>query len=147
MYCARFRSIFLRVLKFLQIKKGEPHFWGKPILQKGWIIWSPLLYFSFKSFMDQNYSSFIRFQCILLDAEVLLSESSSFYKLKKGNVFSGGNQFCRKSKIFGLSFCISILKLSSTDILRHSLDFNAFCLVQKKFYQTFEISSNWRRGT
>ena len=98
---AWFRTTFFRVLKFLQIKEGGPNFLGEPILQKVWIIWSPLLYFNFKSFMDPNSSSFIRFQCILHDSGVLFSESWNFYKLKKGDLISGGNQFCRKSELFG----------------------------------------------
>ena len=94
MHSVWFRSTFLRVLKFLQIKKGGPNFWGEPILQKIWIIWSPHLYLNFKSFLDTNSSSFIRFQCILHDSGVLFSESSNFYKLKREDLISGGNQFC-----------------------------------------------------
>ena len=155
MHSAWFRSTFLRVLKFLQIKEGGPNFCGEPILQKLWIIWSPLLYFNFKSFRDPNSSSFIRFQCILHDSEgffsewggcnfwvepvlekvwiiwspllylnfksfrvpnfssfirfqcilhdsgVPLSESWNCYQLKKRDLISGGNQFCRKSELFG----------------------------------------------
>ena len=101
MHSAWFRSTFLRVLKFLQIKEGGPNFWGEPILQNVWIIWSPLLYFNFKSFMDPNSSSFIRFQCILHDSGVLLSESWNFYKLKRGDLISGLNQLCRKSELLG----------------------------------------------
>ena len=70
LYSAWIRSTFLRVLKFLQIKEWGLNFWGEPILQKVWIIWSSLLYFSFKSFKNPNSSSFIRFQCILLDSGV-----------------------------------------------------------------------------
>ena len=92
MHSAWFRSTFLRVLKFLQIKEGGPNFWGEPILQNVWIIWSPLLYFNFKSFLDPNSSPFISFQCILYDSGVLLSESWNFYKLKRGDLISGGNQ-------------------------------------------------------
>ena len=84
MHSAWFRSTFLRVLKFLQIKEGGPNFWGEPILQKVWIIWSPLLYFNFKGFLEPNSSSFITFQCILHDSGVLFSESWNFYKLKRG---------------------------------------------------------------
>ena len=101
MHCVWFRSTFLRVLKFLQIKEGGPNFWGEPILQKVWIIWSSLLYFNFKSFMDPNSSSFIRFQWIPHKSGVLFSEPSNFYKLKSGDLTSGGNQFCRKSEWFG----------------------------------------------
>ena len=127
---AWFRSTFLRVLKYLQIKEGGPNFWGEPILQKVWIISPPLLYFNIKSFTDPNSPSFIRFQCILYDSVVLFSGSWNFYKLKKGVLISRGNQFCRKSALFGAPFCISILKVLRTQILRHSLDFNAFCMIQ-----------------
>ena len=135
MHSAWFRSTFLRVLKFLQIKEGGPNFWGEPILQKVWMIWCPLLYWNFKSFVDPNSSSFIRFQCILHDSEVLFSESWNFYKLKRGDPISGGNQFCRKSELFGPPFCISILKVLWTQIHRHLLDFNAFCMIKEYFYQ------------
>ena len=137
-----FRSTFLRVLKFLEIKESGPNFWGEPILQKVWIIWSPHLCFNFKSFMDPNFLSFIRFQCILHNLGVLFSESWDFYKSKTGDLISGENQFCRKSELFGLPFCISILKVLWTQILHHSLDFNAFCMIQEYFSQSLEISTN-----
>ena len=102
-----FSSTFLRVFKFLQIKEGESNFWVEPILQKVWVIWSSLLYFNFKSFLDPNSLLLIRFQCIVHDSGVLLSESWNFYKLKRGNLVSGLNQFCRKSELF----CVSILNV------------------------------------
>ena len=68
---------------------GGPNFWGEPILQKVCIIWSPLLYFNFKSFMEPNSWSLIRFQCIVHDSWVLFSESWNFYKLKRGDQISG----------------------------------------------------------
>ena len=142
MHSAWFRSTFLRVLKFLQIKEGGPNFWGEPILQKVWIIWSLLLYLNFKGFVDPNSLSFIRFQCILHDSEVLFSESWNFYKLTRGDPISGGNQFCRKSELFVPPFCISILKVLWTQIFCHSLDSNAFCMIQSYFSQSLEISIN-----
>ena len=128
MYSAWLRRTFCRVLKFLQIKEGRPSCWGDSIFHKVWIIWSRLLYFNFKSFLDPNSLSFIRFQCILHDSGVLFSESWNFYKLKRGDLISGGNQFCRMSELFGPPFCISILKVLWTQILRHALHFNAFCI-------------------
>ena len=142
MHSAWFRSTFLRVLKFLQIKEGGPNFWGEPILQKVWIIWSPLLYFNFKSFLDPNSSPFISFQCILYDSGVLLSGFSNFYKLKRGNLISGGDQFSRMSELSGPPFCISILKVLWTQILRHSLDFSPLCMNQEDFSQSPKISTN-----
>ena len=147
MHSAWFRSTFFRVLKFLQIKEGGPNFWGEPILQKVWIIWSPLLYFNFKSFTDPNSLSFIRFQCILHDSGVLFSESWNFYKLKRGDLISVGNQFCRMSELFGPPFCISILKVLWTQIHYHSLDFNAFCMIEEYFSRSVEVSTNLRWGT
>ena len=91
-----FRSTFLRDLKFLQIKNVRPSLWGEPIFQKVWIIWSPLLCFTFKSFIDPNPTLFITNQCSLHDSGVIFSESWNFYKLKRGDLISWGNQFCRK---------------------------------------------------
>ena len=142
MHSAWFRSTFLRLSKYLQLKEGGPNFWGEPILQKLWIISSPHLYLKFKSFIDPNSSSFIRFQCTLHDSGVLFSESWNFYKLKRGDQISGGNQFYRKSELFYPPFCISILKVLRTEFLRHSIHFNAFCLIQEYFSQSLEISTN-----
>ena len=88
MHSAPFKSTFVRVLKFLQIKEGGPNFWWEPILEKVWITWSPLLYINFKSFKSPISWSFIRCQCILHGSEVLFSKSSNFYKLKSGVLIS-----------------------------------------------------------
>ena len=88
MYSAWFRSTFRRVLKFVQIKEGGANFWGEPILQNVWIIWSPVLYFNLKSSMVPNSSAFIRFQSILHESGRLFSEAWNFYKLKWGDPIS-----------------------------------------------------------
>ena len=136
------KEFFYRVLKFLQIKEVGCNFWDEPILQKVWIIWFPLLYFIFKNFMDQISSSYIRLQCILQDSVVLFSESWNFFKLKRGHLISWVNRFCRKSKLFGPPFCISIFKILWAKIHRHLLDFNAFCMIQEYFCQSLQISTN-----
>ena len=100
MHAAWFRRTFPRVLIFLEMKKCGPNFWGEPILQNFWIICSSLLYFNFKSFLDPNYSSFIRFQSFLHESGVLFSRSRNFCKLKTGDLISGRNQFCRMSELF-----------------------------------------------
>ena len=84
------RIPLLRVLKFLQITEGGPNFWGEPILRKVWIIWSPFRFFNFKSFMDPNFLSFIRFQCIFYHSVVLCWESWNFYKLTREDLISRG---------------------------------------------------------
>ena len=127
---------------FYKLRRGRPNFWVELISQKVWIIWPPFLYLNFKSFRVQNFSSFIIFQCILDDSGVLFSESRNFFKLKRGDLISGANQFRRMTELFGPSFCSWILKVLLTQILRHSLDFNAFCVNQEYLYQSLEISTN-----
>ena len=99
MYSAWFRSTFLRVLKFLQIKKLEPHFSEELILLKVWIICSTLLYFKFKSFMDLESWSLIRFQKIFHDSGIRFPESWIFCKLKRKDLISWKNQLCRTSEL------------------------------------------------
>ena len=142
MHSAWFRGTFLRVLKFPQIQVWGPNFCQEPIMKKVWIIWYPLLYFNFKSFMETNSKSFIRFQCILHDSGVLFSECWNFRKLKTGDLISAGNQLCRKSELFGPPFCISILKVLWKQIQSHSLDYNAFYMTQEYFSRSLEISTN-----
>ena len=137
-----FSSTFVSFLKFSQIKEGGPNFLGEPILQNGWIIWSPLLYFNLRNLRDPNSSSFSRFQCILHDSAVLLWVFLNFLKLKRGDLISWGNQFCRTAELFGPPFCISIWEIWGTQILRHSVDFNAFYMIQQYFCQFFKIFSN-----
>ena len=130
MHSAWFRSTFLWVSNFCKLKRGDLISGGNQFCRKSELFGPPLLYFSFKSFLDPNSSLFISFQWILYDSGVLLAEFSNFYKLKRGDLISGGNQFCRKSKLFGPPFCISILKVLWTQIFCHSLDFNEFYMIQ-----------------
>ena len=123
--------LFSESWNFYKLKRGDIISGGEPILQNVWTICSPLQYFNFKNFVDPNSFSFIKFECILHDSEGLFSESLIFYKLKRGNLISGGNQLCRKSELFGHPFCISILKVFWTQIFSHSLDFNAFCMIEE----------------
>ena len=103
--------LFEEFSNLYKLKRGDLISGGEPILQIVWIICSPLLLSNFESFLDRNSSSFTRFQCILYDSGVLLSGFSNLYKLKRGDLISGGNQFCRMSELFGPPFCISILKV------------------------------------
>ena len=54
----------------------------------------------------------------------------------------GTNSTERMAGLFGPPFCISILKISTTQIFRRSLDFNPFCMIQEHFCLSFEISTN-----
>ena len=71
----------------------------------------PPALFQFENFTDPNFSSFVRFQCFFHDAGVLFKEFWKFYRLKRRDLISGWNQFCRVSELFGSPFCISILKV------------------------------------
>ena len=133
---------FLEPWNFYKLKRGDLISGVEPMLQKVLIIWSSLLYFNFKSFMEPNSSSLIRFQCIVHDSGVLLSESWNFYKWKWGDLNYEGNQFRRMSELFRPPFFISILKVVWTQIHRHSLDFKALVLIQEYFSMNLGISTN-----
>ena len=127
---------------FLKLKRADLISWWEPILQNGWIIWSPLLYFNFKNLRDPNSSSSGRFQCALHDAAVHFSVFSNFLKLKMGELISWGEPILENGWIIWSPFLISILKIWGIQILRHSVDFNAFYTIQKCFSNFFQISSN-----
>ena len=132
--------LFAESWNFYKLKRGRLISGGNQFCRKSEFR-SLHLYFNFKSLMDPNSLSFIRFQCILYDSGVPFSESWNFYKLKRGHLISGVNQFCR-SQLFAPFFCISILKVLWTQIHGHSLDFNAFCMIQEYFSQSHEISTS-----
>ena len=92
--------------------------------------------------MDPNFLSFIRFESILHDSGVVFSEVWNFYKLKREDLIFWGNQFRRKSELFGPPFCSSILKVLSTKFVRHSLDFNAFYMIKELLSQSLQVSTN-----
>ena len=46
------------------------------------------------------------------------------------------------AELFGPPFFISILKVSTTQILRHELDPEAFGMIQEYFSLTFQIFAN-----
>ena len=126
-------------MECLQIKETGSNFWGEPIRRKVWIICSLLLYLNFKTFKDPNSSSFIRLQCVLLEWVITFSNFWNFCQLKKGDLIYWGNQFYRKCELFGPPFCVSILKVLKSRILRHSIDFNAFCMIQEFVSHTLKF--------
>ena len=141
MHSALLRSTFLRVFKFLQIKDGGPNFWGHQFCRK-WIIWSwsSLLYFNFNHAPKFIVIDYVSMHSAWFRSTFL--RVLKFLEIKVGNVISGGNQFCKKSELFGPPFSISILKFRGIQIHCHSLDFNAFCMIQEYFSKSLEISTN-----
>ena len=135
MHYAWLRSVFLRFLKFIQIKVGGPNFWGEPIFQNVLIIWSPFRI----SILKVWWALFL---CHSLDYNTFCMIQKYFSQ--RGDLISGRNQFCRKSELFGLPFCISISKILLTQILCHSVDLNAFCMIWGYLSQILEISANER---
>ena len=125
------RVFFSEFWNFYKLKNGVLISGGNQFCKKCELFYPPLLYFNFKSFMDPNSLSFIRFQCILYDSEALFSKFWDFYKLKRGDLISGRNQFCWKSELFGPPFSISVLKVLSTKFLRHLLDFSACYMIKQ----------------
>ena len=134
--------LFSGFWNFLQIKDEGPNFFRRTnsAEQSNYLV--PLLYFNISSFKDPNSLSCIRFQWILDDSAVFFSCFWKFFNLKRGDVISWGNQFWRTAELFGPSSCISILEVQKTQILCHSLHFNAFSMIQQYFSQVFANSSN-----
>ena len=123
--------------------------WEELLLKNSWIVWSPLLYFSFKSFKDPNSLPFIRFQCFLHNSGVLFSLYSTFGKLKRGHQISRESQFCRKSELFSPLFCIYIWNIQGPkffvipSILMHSIWFRRSFLRLLEFLQVKEGRPNF----
>ena len=133
--------LFSGFSNFYKLKTGDLISGGNQFCRMSGLF-GPTSVFQFQKFLDPNSSSFIRFHCILYDSGVVLSGFSDLYKLKRGDLISGWNQFCRMSELFGPPSCISILKVFQTQILHHSLHFNVFCRIQEYFSQSPEISTN-----
>ena len=92
MHSAWFRSNFLRLSKFPQIKEGAPNFLGTTNSAETLKYLVPLLYFNFKSLKNPDSSSFIRSQSFLHHSGEPFSDLSNFPKLKSGDLISLGQR-------------------------------------------------------
>ena len=108
------RVLFSDLSNFNKSNRGDLISWGNSVLQNGWIIWSPLLYFGFKDLNDLSSLSFIRFDWILHDSAVLFSYFKNLLKFRRRDRISWGNQFCRTAELFDSPFCISVRKSWTT---------------------------------
>ena len=130
MHFAWFRSNFLRVLKFLEIKHWVPISWetnfGEYLNYLVLLsVFQSQTFYGPKFFVIHYISRYSAwFRSIYL--RVL-----NFLEIKEGGAKSGGNHFCRMSELFRPRFCISMLKVLWTQVLRHSLHFNEFCMIQE----------------
>ena len=65
-----------------------------------------------------------------------------FLQVKKGDLISAVNRFCRKCELFEPPFCSSYLKVLRPQFHSHSIDLDASCMIQEYFSQSIEISTN-----
>ena len=133
---------FCRITELLESREldflgGTKHFWRTPQL-----FGPPFCVSILKLSRTQILPHSLDFHGFCMIQMIFLSGSWNFYKLQMGDLISGGNQFCKKSELFGPPFCISILKVLRTQILRHSLDFSPLCMIREYFSQSLEISTN-----
>ena len=90
--------LFAESWSFYKLKRGDLICGESQFCRKSELFAPPpLLYFNFKSFVDPNSLSFIRFQCILHGSGVLFWEFCNFYKWMRGYLISGGKPILRKS--------------------------------------------------
>ena len=129
MYPPWSRGTFFRLFKFLQVKEGWPkaELFGPPfrisILK---VLRTQIIRHSlgFNSFFRITFLRFLKFPQ---------------FKEAVPNFLAGTNS-AERLNFFVPPFCISILKVLRTQILRHWLDFNAFCMVQEHFSRYFQVS-------
>ena len=129
--------LFSEFWNFQILKRRDLISGGKQFCRKSKLLGHPFCILILKLWWTHIFSSFIRLQCILNDSGLLFSEFWIFYKVKRGNLISCGKQFFRKPDLFDCPFSISIIKVLGTEFLRHSLDFNAFWMIQAYFSQSF----------
>ena len=149
-----FSAVFRNCLRF---KRG-PNFqgWGgKPILQNNWIAWiEGAWYFGrnqFRRTAELLRPSFCisilkvsrtQIHCQLLDFSAFCMIQEYLSKSIQISKNFYGEPILKDDWIIWIPFCIPIFKVLWTQILCPSLDLNAFCMVQEKYFQTFEISTN-----
>ena len=131
MHSARFRGTFLILLKFAQIKEGGmAKFFGLPFC------------ISFlKGLRTRTLCHSLHFNLFFMIHEYFC-QIFQISQTKEGMELislMGTHQFSRTAELFGPPFCISILKILRPRTLRHSLDFNVFCIIQQYFSHTFQI--------
>ena len=101
------KRTFLMLLNFFQIKEGDLISWegGGPILQIVWIIWSPFCILILKVLRTQILYDSLDFNAFCLIQQYLSQSFEISAELKRRDQISGrGDQFCKKSKLFGLLF-------------------------------------------
>ena len=164
MHSTWLRSTFLRVLKFLKIKKKGPNFLGNQFCRKPELFGRPFFVSILKVSWTQIHGHSLDFNAFCTIQEYF-SQISKFLQIKEGGPNSWGEpilhkvwiifspvlyffksfidpvsssfiRFCPKSGLFGPLFCISILKVFWTQIHSYSLDFNAFWMIQEYFPQS-----------
>ena len=138
MHSAWLRSTFLRVLKFLYIKEGDLISGGNQFCRMSQLFGSPFCILILKA-LSTISSPFVRFQCILHDSGVLFSEYWNFYKLKRGDLISAGNQFYRMS-----NYLVPLLYFNFKSFLDpNSLSFIVFQCILHYSGVLFSESSNF----
>ena len=140
--------LFTVVQDFLKFKRGDLISWGTTNSTEqlpAELFGLSCLHFNFKNLKQLNSRSFIIFQPVLHKSFLRFSE---FPQIKKGaapNFLGGTNSAEQLNYLDPISVYISILRIWVIQILRNSLDFNAFCMMQQSLSQFFNISSNLRR--
>ena len=133
-------AVLLSVFEsFLELKREDLISWKEPILQKGWIIWSTLLYLNIKYLKDPNSLSFIRFKWILHDSTMLLSVSENLLKFKRGDLIGSPKEI--RSPLFNLSKFWKLDKSTAEPCRMHSNIIN-----DEKFVSFKCLILKYRRG-
>ena len=100
-----FKRAAVTHLKFFQVKDGRPGLLPEGFLQIVWIIWSPFCILILKVLRTQILYDSLDFNAFCLIQQYLSQSFEISAELKRRDQISGrGDQFCKKSKLFGLLF-------------------------------------------
>ena len=141
MHFAWFRSTSLRNFKFVQIKVGELISWGNQFCRISELFGPLFCFLILKFFRSESFvidsisvhSAWIRKAFFIV---------LKFLQIKEGGSNFLGEPLSRNVWIIWSPFCISILRVLWTEILRHSLDFSPFFTNEEDFSQSLEICRN-----
>ena len=137
---------FSHIFKISSNSRGGPNFLERTNSAEQLNIWSPFCISILRIWRTQILGHSLDFQ----EFYMIQQPFSRIFKISSnlggGTYFLWGNQFCRTVELFGPPFCISLLRILWNQILRHSLYFNQFYIIQQFPSHIFKISSNSTGG-
>ena len=142
-----FKRAAVTHLKFFQVKDGGPGLLPEGFLQIVWIIWSPFCILILKVLRTQILYDSLDFNAFCLIQQYLSQSFEISAELKRRDQISGRGSAKSLNYLVFSSLWIAISIVLRKQIIRSSIDFNAFSMTEECFCQTFKVSKIKERGT